>query len=404
MIQFILLVFLVIPTLILDAQVSTDTSQPVLLEYRQHRGEVLYAESLVNESVFINGRYSHNAEITETSVSIVHEVNGDDLAVLDTTFRTVEKIKNNPSIFEWLSSETVRLSRDSRGRMVVPDDAVRPVLRNIPVFPDYPVKAGDSWTASAEEVHIFRTGGRLAGPYRDEIPVSYEYLKDVQRENKRFAEILIRYNIYLPVNSPGEPVYLISGRSEQSLFWDIQEGRPVSKTEDFEFLMMMSNGTIQEFRGHQDVVYRYTLKLDRGEVTDVIRRGLGEIPGISIDSVVNGVLLSLEEGEEVLFQAESAQISTEQLYRLEVLRTLLQKYVDRDILITGYTAHFGTEEGRRKLSQERAAAVAGVLFPQGRTGSGKLYLRGVGSNEALASEGSEAGRSANRRVEILILD
>jgi outer membrane protein OmpA-like peptidoglycan-associated protein len=48
--------------------------------------------------------------------------------------------------------------------------------------------------------------------------------------------------------------------------------------------------------------------------------------------------------------------------------------------------------------------VASFLFPDGRPGPGKLYLRAAGSEEPAASEFSEAGRAANRRVEILILD
>ncbi|MCK5735838.1 MAG: OmpA family protein, partial [Spirochaetaceae bacterium] len=263
-----------------------------------------------------------------------------------------------------------------------------------------------SWTAIAEEVHLFRISGVMHGPYRGEIPASYEYLEDVWSGDKKLAHILIKYNIYLPINAAGEPVRLVSGRSEQNLYWDVEEGRPVSKSEEFEFLMMMSNGTLQEFRGRQEVTYRSDMMLDREEVSGSIRRSLENSPGITVNPVDDGILLSLsiKDGERVLFSPESAIISTDQYHRLEALKNLLSDYLDRDILITGHTAHFGTDEGRLILSRERAAAVAGILFPGGRIGPGRLYIRGAGSDEPAASEGSEAGRSANRRVEILILD
>jgi len=393
----------------LGAQVTTENSQPVLLQFRQQKGEVLHAESVVNESVFINGIFSHDAIIGESSVSIIRDANldGEGTAVLDTTFRTEERINGLPSYLEWVSSQMVRLKRDARGRMDVPGDAVRPVLRNIPVFSEYPVKPGDSWTADAEEVHIFRISGRLAGPYRGEIPASYEYIENVQRGGKTLAHILIRYNIYLPITGPGEPVRFVSGRSEQNLYWDVEQGHPVFKSEDFEFLMMMSNGVVQEFRGHQEVNYRSVMELNREEVSGSLRRGLENtsgMVGITVNPVDEGVLLSLKDGENVLFEPESAIIPAERISWLATLKSLLELYSDRDILITGHTAHFGTKEGRKALSEERAAAVAGVLFPAGRRGPGKLYIRAAGSDEPAADEGSEAGRAANRRVEILILD
>ena len=388
----------------LGAQEIPEMTKPVLLQYQLQKGEVLHAESLVHESVFINGLFSHDAVISESSVSIIRDVNDDGTAILDTSFRTEERINGLPAYLEWVSSENVRLTRDSRGRMVVPEDAARPVIRNIPFFSDSPVKPGDSWTAIAEEVHLFRISGVMHGPYRGEIPASYEYLEDVWSGDKKLAHILIKYNIYLPINTAGEPVRLVSGRSEQNLYWDAGEGRPVSKYEEFEFLMMMSNGTVQEFRGRQEVSYRSDMVLDRDEVTGSIRRNLDNSLGITVTPVDDGILLSLEVGEAILFDPESAAISTDQYHRLGVLKILLSDYPDRDILITGHTADFGTVEGRGRLSRERAKAVAGILFPDGRIGPGRLYVRGAGSDEPAVREGSEAGRSANRRVEILILD
>ncbi|RKX98097.1 MAG: hypothetical protein DRZ90_03980 [Spirochaetes bacterium] len=393
----------------LQAQETTEKPQPVLLQFRQEKGEVLHAESVVNESVFINGIFSHDAVIGESSVSIIRDVrqDGEGTAVLDTTFRTEERINGLPSFLKWVSSENVRLKRDARGRMDVPADAARPVLRNIPVFPEYPVQPGDSWTADAEEVHLFRISGRQAGPYRGEIPASYEYIENILSDGKTLARILIRYNIYLPITGPGEPVRFVSGRSEQNLYWDVEQGHPVSRSEDFEFLMMMSNGVVQEFRGHQEVSYRSAMELNREEVSGSLRRSLNSTPGtagITVIPVGEGVLLSLEDGANVLFEPESAIIPEERISRLLTLKSLLERYPGRDILITGHTAHFGTEQGRKTLSEERAAAVAAVLFPDGRRGPGKLYIRGAGSDEPTASEGSEAGRAANRRVEILILD
>lgn len=397
-------VFLMVSAATAGTEENRINTDPILLRHHHREGALLHADALVNESVYINGLFSHDAVISESSVSRIREVDGEGTAVLESTFRTEERIGGLPGFLEWISSEDVILERDILGQMIVPPDAARPVLRNIPVFPSGPIVPGDTWSANAREVHIFRIGGILAGPYEGEVPVAYEYAGDYLEGDRRLARILLSYNLYVPVSGVGEPVRLVSGRSEQELFWDISAGRPHSKTEEFEFLMVMSNGSVQEFRGQQKVKYHETMELDRETESEMIRKNLEDIPGINVSPLDEGIRLTLIDGGKVLFLPESSVISSDQLYRLEALKPLLSEYPERDILITGHTAHFGTPEGRYSLSADRAAAVASILFPDGRRGPGKLYLRGAGSNEPAANENSEEGRALNRRVEILILD
>lgn len=383
---------------------SSFAEENILFRFRHLEGEVLHAAARVDEVVYINGTASHQAIIEETSVSRVMSVDRDGGAVLDATFRTEERIAGLPWANEWISAETVRLERDVLGQMTVPPDAARPVLRSMPLFPEEPVSPGARWTADAAEVHVFRIGEGLAGPYRGDVLVSYEYEGNIEEDGRTLARILIDYDLYLPIRGGDEPVRLVSGKSSQELYWDIAEGRPDSKTEDFEFLIMMSDGTVQEFRGSQDVDYRVTGSLDRGRAADVLRSRLSEMPGVSVSADEDGVRVVLEAGEAILFEPESSDVTPDQVRRLSDLQAALADYGDRDILITGHTADFGTEEGRRRLSLDRAAAVAEILFPEVRKGNGRLYLRGAGSEEPRSDERTPAGRALNRRVEILILD
>jgi len=378
--------------------------ETVLLRFRHLEGDVLHAEARVDEVVYINGIASHQAVIDETSVSRVVSVDQDGGAVLDATFRTEERIAGLPWANEWISAETVRLERDVLGRMTVPPDAARPVLRSMPMFPEEAVSPGGRWTADAAEVHVFRIGDELAGPYRGDVLVSYEYAGDIVDDGRTLARILIDYDLYLPIRGRNEPVRLVSGQSSQELYWDIEEGLPDSKTEDFEFLMMMSDGTVQEFHGSQEVNYRVTGTLDRGRAAETLRSRLSEMPGVSVSADEDGVRVVLEAGEDILFDPETSEVTPDQIRRLADLREALSDYEDRDILVTGHTAHFGTADGRRRLSMDRAAAVAEILFPEVRKGNGRLYLRGAGSEEPRSQEQTPAGQALNRRVEILILD
>lgn len=372
--------------------------EAVQLQFIHTEGEVLHADSLVDETVYINGYLSHQAEIDEFSVSVVRDVDSENNALLDSSFRTVERIGHLPGFHEWISSETVHLKRNSTGEMIVPNDAARPVLRNVPRFPDHPVKPGDSWSLPGEEVHILRINNNLYGPYRSEVQVLYRYLDNIVIENRTCARISLEYSIYLPVRERGEPVRLISGKSVQELLWDIHMGRPESKNEDFEFMMMMRDGVTQEFVGSGKTTYRFTQSFDRPVAVESLISELQSVPGITVKPTEEGILLSVIETDNILFEPELSIVSDDQRYRLEQLRRSLLQYSERDILITGHTADYGTEEGRKALSRDRAAAVADLLFPQGRSGRGQLFLRGAGNSEPLGSD------KENRRVEILILD
>ena len=136
----------------------------VKFEFYHVPGEVTHADSLVDETVYTNGLLSHHAEIDEFSVSTVRTVDQDGNAIIDSSFRTVERVDALPGALEWISEETVRLQRDALGELSVPPEASRPVLRNVPRFPDYAVKPGDSWSLPAEEVHVFRIGNSIFGP------------------------------------------------------------------------------------------------------------------------------------------------------------------------------------------------------------------------------------------------
>ncbi|MBB6480327.1 OmpA family protein [Spirochaeta isovalerica] len=388
-------ILLGIPLFVIAALSSLEAENDRILSFIQVEGRVLHADSRVDEQVYINGYLSHTAQIDEFSLSSIVKVDEKGKALLDSSFRTVERIGR---FYEWVSSENVRLEREPSGFMTVPADAARPVLRQVPTFPSEPIAPGDSWTAAAEEVHVLRINGTLYGPYRSTTQVLYTYREDRMIDGRHTALIDLEYSLYLPVRREGEPVRLISGQSQQQLVWDLEKGQPFTKTEDFEFLMMMSNGTSQEFVGRSFTEYRETESLDREGTAETLRNELGDDSGITVEPTGEGVLLSLAELDRILFEPESAELRAAEAQRLNRLAEILKGYSDRDILITGHTADYGTAAGRSRLSFERASAVADRLFPDGRKGRGKLFLRGAGSTEPTGTD------RENRRVEILILD
>ncbi|MCP4808923.1 MAG: OmpA family protein [Proteobacteria bacterium] len=71
--------------------------------------------------------------------------------------------------------------------------------------------------------------------------------------------------------------------------------------------------------------------------------------------------------------------------------------------IQGHTDNVGTDETNKKLSQRRAQAVRDYLIDAGVKKS-RLVAEGKGSTEPVESNDTEAGRSANRRVQFEIVE
>ena len=71
------------------------------------------------------------------------------------------------------------------------------------------------------------------------------------------------------------------------------------------------------------------------------------------------------------------------------------------VLILGHADSSGQADDNRKLSEDRAKAVASIFRLSGLQRD-RLLLKGVGSDMPRAANDSAAGRSLNRRVEIVL--
>ncbi|HSE52217.1 MAG TPA: OmpA family protein, partial [Gemmatimonadales bacterium] len=72
-----------------------------------------------------------------------------------------------------------------------------------------------------------------------------------------------------------------------------------------------------------------------------------------------------------------------------------------DLLILGHTDQLGSAPYNQELSERRAGAAATYLAGQGVSGL-RMATRGLGETEPVAPNETEAGRQANRRVEVSI--
>ncbi len=114
------------------------------------------------------------------------------------------------------------------------------------------------------------------------------------------------------------------------------------------------------------------------------------VPLIGCGSIVHGIH----------FDFDSASIRAESHERLNALFTGLKSVTASDITIVGHTSNEGSDEYNEQLSQRRAEVVVATLVARG-INTARISAQGRGEKQPIADNTTGAGRSLNRRVEIV---
>jgi len=123
------------------------------------------------------------------------------------------------------------------------------------------------------------------------------------------------------------------------------------------------------------------------------------IPGATVERIGEGIQVTFASG--LLYDFDSDAIRPEAGVNLRALAASLDRYPKTDLVIIGHTDQLGSSAYNQSLSERRATAAASYLMAQGVSG-GRIITRGLGESEPKASNETEAGRQANRRVEVAI--
>jgi lipid-binding SYLF domain-containing protein len=102
----------------------------------------------------------------------------------------------------------------------------------------------------------------------------------------------------------------------------------------------------------------------------------------------------------VHFATGKADLTPDSEASLTEAANALKEHADWKIRVEGFTDNVGDREMNRKLSNDRAEAVAGWLADHG-VDRGRLSSKGYGEGRPVASNKSAAGRAKNRRVELV---
>jgi OmpA-OmpF porin, OOP family len=109
----------------------------------------------------------------------------------------------------------------------------------------------------------------------------------------------------------------------------------------------------------------------------------------------------IQLNQKVFFKTAKAQILPQSFQLLDEVAEILTENSGLTIRVEGHTDSRGSDKYNRKLSQARAKSVSDYLTDKG-VGSDRIAAVGFGEDKPIEDNSTEAGRAANRRVEIHI--
>jgi len=139
-----------------------------------------------------------------------------------------------------------------------------------------------------------------------------------------------------------------------------------------------------------------------GQYMDRQQRALeAELSGSGVGLARQGDNLVLRMPSDVTFATNQSNVEPRFEQTLRDVAGVLREYPASTVDVVGHTDSSGGDAINQPLSERRALAVADSLIRDGVQRE-RLYVAGVSSTQAVASNATPEGRAQNRRVEILI--
>ncbi|PWE26763.1 hypothetical protein C4N9_20200 [Pararhodobacter marinus] len=156
----------------------------------------------------------------------------------------------------------------------------------------------------------------------------------------------------------------------------------------------------------------------RSQVTQALLQGLGAQANIAVDVTYDEALDPVANAptpdncearvqailaeDKITFDPGSTEINAAAGRVLDRIADVLRECGELPLEVAGYTDSQGREETNLNLSQARAEAVINGLLSR-RVLVASLVAQGYGAADPIADNGTEAGREANRRIEIRLI-
>ncbi|WP_044871719.1 OmpA family protein [Pseudomonas sp. LFM046] len=126
-----------------------------------------------------------------------------------------------------------------------------------------------------------------------------------------------------------------------------------------------------------------------------------QAPAAEAPAAPQDEVIVLSDMGNVLFAFDSAELTSDAKDQLAGVANRLTSANLVSVKVIGHTDSKGSDAYNQRLSERRAKSVADFLASQG-VPPDKLSTEGMGESQPVADNGTDAGRSQNRRVEIRV--
>jgi outer membrane protein OmpA-like peptidoglycan-associated protein len=127
-----------------------------------------------------------------------------------------------------------------------------------------------------------------------------------------------------------------------------------------------------------------------------------ELEGTGVSVTRNGDDITLNMPGNITFRTGSSDLDSQFFAVLDSVAKVVTKYDKTLVEVAGHTDSVGADDMNMRLSQRRADTVARYLMSRG-INEQRLIPIGAGKTLPIASNDTESGRQANRRVELTLL-
>jgi len=299
------------------------------------------------------------------------------------------------------------------GSVKIDDDRGYPMMRGFPSFSSQEVTRGVKWRAPGNRaVDPFNKGQAVVIPFTAE----YEY-----RGMEHFSGTLVHriyavygYNYRNIIAS--HPYARVMGNHKVDILIRAADGLPVFMRDELTDTYTLEDGSIIELKGFTLTFNSSIIPLDKDKVItdieDTLNIDTPDIPvpppgidpadlkDIDLTPIPEGIKLTIKN---IQFIADSSQFLPSEIPRLDLMALALKQIPGRTFLVEGHTASTGQPDNEMRLSIDRAVSIINELVKRGISANRFIY-KGWGGTRPVGDNMTDSGRSANRRVEITILE